>query len=133
VDIYSEYGLPLGEAFQLRDDLLGVFGDPLTTGKPAGDDLREGKRTVLMAMTNDRADAKQESVIAKYFGDPHLDNVGIEALRTVIVDTGAHQHVEDLIEKLFLTALDALNRTELEPAAHALLDELAAIAIGRNM
>jgi geranylgeranyl diphosphate synthase type I len=132
-DIYSEYGLPLGEAFQLRDDLLGVFGDPLTTGKPAGDDLREGKRTVLMAMTNDRADAKQESVIAKYFGDPHLDNVGIEALRTVIVDTGAHQHVEDLIEKLFLTALDALNRTELEPAAHALLDELAAIAIGRNM
>ena len=46
---YSGYGLPLGEAFQLRDDVLGVFGDPAQTGKPAGDDLREGKRTFLVA------------------------------------------------------------------------------------
>ena len=46
---YSAYGLPLGEAFQLRDDILGVFGDPEVTGKPAGDDLREGKRTALIA------------------------------------------------------------------------------------
>jgi len=131
--IYSEYGLPLGEAFQLRDDLLGVFGDPTETGKPSGDDLREGKRTVLMAMTNGRADSKQEAVIAKYFGDPHLERVGIDALRTVISDTGAREHVEELIEKLFLTALDALNREEIEPSAHILLDELASIAIGRNV
>ena len=48
--VYSAYGLPLGEAFQLRDDVLGVFGDPAETGKPAGDDLREGKRTVLVAL-----------------------------------------------------------------------------------
>ena len=46
----TAYGLPLGEAFQLRDDVLGVFGDPAETGKPAGDDLREGKRTVLVAL-----------------------------------------------------------------------------------
>lgn len=131
-EIYSEYGLPLGEAFQLRDDLLGVFGDPATTGKPAGDDLREGKRTVLMAMTNDRADAKQEAIIAKYFGDPHLDSVGVDLLRTVISETGAREHVEDLIEKLFLTSLDALSRDEIEPSAHALLDELAAMAVGKN-
>jgi geranylgeranyl diphosphate synthase type I len=131
--IYSEYGLPLGEAFQLRDDLLGVFGDPSSTGKPAGDDLREGKRTVLMAMTHDRADEKQEAIIAKYFGDPHLDIAGISSLRTIITDTGARSHVEDLIEKLFLTAIDALNRDEIEPSAHALLDELAAIAIGRSI
>ncbi|HEX7404434.1 MAG TPA: polyprenyl synthetase family protein [Candidatus Nanopelagicaceae bacterium] len=132
-EIYSEYGLPLGEAFQLRDDLLGVFGDPTATGKPVGDDLREGKRTVLMAMTHDRADAKEEAVIARYFGDPHLDEVGIDSLRTIISDTGAREHVEELIEKLFLTALDALNRDEIEPSAHALLDELASIAVGRNI
>jgi geranylgeranyl diphosphate synthase, type I len=131
-EIYSEYGLPLGEAFQLRDDLLGVFGDPGTTGKPSGDDLREGKRTVLMAMTYDRADAKQEAIIEKYFGDPNLDNVGVDSLRTVISDTGAREHVEDLIEKLFLTSLDALGRDEIEPSAHALLDELAAMAVGKN-
>jgi geranylgeranyl diphosphate synthase type I len=132
-EIYSEYGLPLGEAFQLRDDLLGVFGDPAATGKPAGDDLREGKRTVLMAMTNDRADEKQDAIIAKYFGDPHLDSAGVESLRTVIADTGAREHVEDLIEKLLLTSLDAINRDEIEPSAHALLDELASIAVGRNI
>lgn len=133
IDIYSEFGLPLGEAFQLRDDLLGVFGDPATTGKPAGDDLREGKRTVLMAMTHDRADAKEEGIIAKYFGDPNLDRAGIDSLRTVIADTGAREHIEDLIEKLMLTALDALNRDEIEPSAHALLEELASIAVRRNI
>ena len=132
-DIFSEYGLPLGEAFQLRDDLLGVFGDPTSTGKPAGDDLREGKRTVLMAMTHDRADAKQEVIIAKYFGDPNLERIGVDALRKVIIDTGAREHVEDLIEKLFLTAIDALNRNEIEPAAHTLLDELASNAVRRNI
>ncbi len=130
--MFSEFGLPLGEGFQLRDDLLGVFGDPTLTGKPAGDDLREGKRTVLMAMTQDRASAKQETVIAKYFGDRHLDTEGVEALRAIIIETGARDHVEELIEKLTLTALDALNRDEIPPTAHALLTELASIAMGKT-
>jgi len=55
VSAFSGYGLPLGEAFQLRDDILGVFGDPQETGKPAGDDLREGKRTVLIAVAVERS------------------------------------------------------------------------------
>ena len=130
--MYSEFGLPLGEAFQLRDDLLGVFGDPIITGKPAGDDLREGKRTVLMAMTHDRASAAQEKVIAQYFGSDDLDSAGVEGLRTIITETGARQHVEDLIEKLTLTAQDALNRDEIDSSAHALLDELASIAVRRS-
>ena len=130
--MYSEFGLPLGEAFQLRDDLLGVFGDPTITGKPAGDDLREGKRTVLMAMTHDRASAAQEKVIAQYFGSDDLDSAGVEGLRTIITETGARQHVEDLIEKLTLTAQDALNRDEIDSSAHALLDELASIAVRRS-
>ncbi len=61
---YSAFALPLGEAFQLRDDVLGVFGDPVTTGKPAGDDLREGKRTVLVAFALDQA-APEESAIPR--------------------------------------------------------------------
>jgi len=130
--IYSEFGLPLGEAFQLRDDVLGVFGDPSTTGKPAGDDLREGKRTVLMAMTRERANSTQEKIIALYFGAQNLDSDGIEALQAIITETGARQHVEDLIEKLTLTAQDALNRDGIDPSAHALLDELASIAVRRS-
>jgi geranylgeranyl diphosphate synthase type I len=130
--MFSEFGLPLGEAFQLRDDLLGVFGDPILTGKPAGDDLREGKRTVLMAMTQDRASAKQDTTIAQLFGDRGLDPDGVNALREIIAETGARDHVEGLIDKLTLTALDALNRDEIAPNAHALLNELVTIAIGNN-
>lgn len=130
--IFSEFGLPLGEAFQLRDDLLGVFGDPILTGKPAGDDLREGKRTVLMAMTQDRASAKQETTIARFFGDRRLGTEGVDALREIITETGAREHVEALIDKLTLTALDALNRDDFGRDAHALLNELVTIAIGNK-
>lgn len=133
IAIFSEFGLPLGEAFQLRDDLLGVFGDPAITGKPAGDDLREGKRTVLMAMTHDRATESQEQSISQLFGDRNLDLGGIEELRSIITETGAREHVEDLIEKLTLTALDAINRDEIGASAHALLDELASNAVRRSI
>lgn len=131
--IFSEFGLPLGEAFQLRDDLLGVFGDPTVTGKPAGDDLREGKRTVLMAMTQDRATEQQERIISKLFGEPDLSAEGIEELQMIITNTGARGHVEELIEKLTLTALDALNRDEIDSSAHALLSELASNAVQRSV
>lgn len=133
IAIFSEYGLPLGEAFQLRDDFLGVFGDPAMTGKPAGDDLREGKRTVLMAMTQDRATELQEGVIAKYFGAADLNLEGVEELRQVITETGAKDHVEQLIEKLTYTALDALNREEIAAPARELLEELADIAVRRSV
>ena len=73
---YTDYGLPLGEAFQLRDDVLGVFGDPAETGKPAGDDLREGKRTVLIEMTYQKANAAQKSELNKHFGKD-LDDQGV--------------------------------------------------------
>ena len=133
MEIFSEFGLPLGEAFQLRDDLLGVFGDPAITGKPAGDDLREGKRTVLMAMTADRANERQEGIISKFFGAKNLSMEGISELRDIITQTGAREHVEELIEKLTSTALDALNRDEIDESAHALLTEMTNTAIRRNL
>jgi geranylgeranyl diphosphate synthase type I len=105
---YSAYGLPLGEAFQLRDDVLGVFGDPALTGKPAGDDLREGKRTALIAMALDTADAAQAAVVHRHLGDPDLDRAGVDALRTVICDTGALAQVETLIEERTAQAIAAL-------------------------
>ncbi len=76
VAAYSAYGLPLGEAFQLRDDVLGVFGDPAQTGKPAGDDLREGKRTVLVAKTLERATPAESAYLEQHLGRPDLDVEG---------------------------------------------------------
>src|SRR3712207_587646 len=69
-DAYTAIGLPLGEAFQLRDDVLGVFGDPAVTGKSADDDLREGKQTLLIALTEERTDAAGRRLLADSLGDP---------------------------------------------------------------
>ena len=130
--IYSAYGLPLGEAFQLRDDLLGVFGDSATTGKPAGDDLREGKRTVLMAMTHERATAAQRETIKSLFGRADLDSVGVETLRSIIVDTGASDHLETLISSLFEESVTAIDNSLIDPAAQTMLVQMATIATKRN-
>ena len=106
----SEYGLALGEAFQLRDDVLGVFGDPTTTGKPAGDDLREGKRTVLVALTLQAGDADQTGLFEKLFGQPDLDADGVAELRGVIADTGAVEQVEKMIDALAARSRAALDQ-----------------------
>ena len=128
----SAYGLPLGEAFQLRDDLLGVFGDPSVTGKPAGDDLREGKRTVLIAVTNDRQSEAQREVARKYFGKPDLDAQGVAALQEIIESTGARAELESTIETLTDAALAAAESSLFTNDGKALLVELANIATKRS-
>ena len=126
-NIYSEYGLPLGEAFQLRDDLLGVFGDPSETGKPAGDDLREGKRTALIAYAYDRGSEATKKVIEERLGTSN-----IEGLADAIAESGAPIHVEDLIEKLAEEALDAIVRDEINSNAKPLLIEMVSLVTKRT-
>ena len=129
---YSAYGLPLGEAFQLRDDVLGVFGDPAQTGKPAGDDLREGKRTVLVALTNERVTPATSAVLEQYLGDPALDASGVDLLRTIISESGALAEVEKMIQTLRSHALEALDHAAVETLAHAALTDLAHAATSRS-
>jgi len=128
----SAYGLPLGEAFQLRDDLLGVFGDPSVTGKPAGDDLREGKRTALIAMTNDRQSEAQRELARTYFGKPDLDADGVALLREIIESTGARAELEATIERLTDQALTAAQAAVFTEDGNAMLIELANIATKRS-
>lgn len=92
------FGLPLGVAYQLRDDLLGVFGDPAVTGKPAGDDLREGKRTVLVALARTRLPGNARSVVDELLGDPDLNAHQVDMVRTALRDSGAPDEVERIIE-----------------------------------
>jgi geranylgeranyl diphosphate synthase type I len=128
----SAYGLPLGEAFQLRDDLLGVFGDPSVTGKPAGDDLREGKRTVLIAITNERQSESQRETAKKHFGKPDLDAEGVAVLREIIESTGARTELEATIERLTAEALTAAQSAAFTEDGSAMLVELANIATKRS-
>ncbi len=129
---YSAYGLPLGEAFQLRDDVLGVFGDPALTGKPAGDDLREGKRTVLVAEALARASSAQAQLLNDGLGDADLDPARVEAMRQVIVDTGALSAVEDLIGSLRADSLAALDSMALDAATDDVLRRLVDAATSRK-
>ncbi len=131
-EIYSNYGLPLGEAFQMRDDLLGVFGDSNITGKPAGDDLRESKHTVLIATTFERVSEKQRVFLHENLGKTNLESATIDSIREIITTTGARSYVEDLIEELTDRALAALARASLEETGRALLLELAEIATKRS-
>jgi geranylgeranyl diphosphate synthase, type I len=126
------YGIPLGIAFQLRDDVLGVFGDPAETGKSASDDVREGKRTVLMAMTRQRATAAQADVLDRHLGNPLVDDVGTAAVRAVITDTGALAECEAMIDRNVADALAALDRAPMTAAAKDALADLAFAASARS-
>ncbi len=128
----SRFGLALGEAFQLRDDVLGVFGDPDETGKPAGDDLREGKRTVLVALAVQAASPAQAAVVSQHLGDPALDAVGVQRLRQVLVDTGALDGVERIITEQVDVACSTLDAAELTEPARAALHELVVAATSRR-
>ncbi|MFI1193843.1 polyprenyl synthetase family protein [Micromonospora sp. NPDC020750] len=128
---YSAYGLPLGEAFQLRDDVLGVFGDPSQTGKPAGDDLREGKRTYLVAVAAEATDAAGRELLLGRLGDPGLDEDGVTRLRELITSTGALARTEERIATLTDTALAALAAVDLETEARQALVDLAVAATRR--
>ncbi len=128
----SAYGLPLGEAFQLRDDVLGVFGDPSATGKPAGDDLREGKRTVLVAAALTRADNRETAIIRRHLGDPGLDAHDVDRLREIITSTGALAEVERMIDERTSRALGALSSPGLDAVAVGVLTELAEISTARS-
>lgn len=121
----SAYGLPLGDAFQMRDDVMGAFGDEAVTGKPVGGDLREGKPTPLLARAVAAATATQRVVLDRV-GAPDLDDAAITAMQQVIVDTGALAALESQITALTDAAVAAIatapitatSRNELIALAH---------------
>jgi geranylgeranyl diphosphate synthase, type I len=129
---YSAFGLPLGVAFQLRDDVLGVFGDPAATGKPAGDDLREGKRTFMIAAALEGAAPADRELLLKHLGDPKLDEDGVELLRAILVRTGGLARTEERITALTDAALAVLGVADLEPSAAAVLLELVEASTQRH-
>ncbi|MGN6272998.1 MAG: polyprenyl synthetase family protein [Protaetiibacter sp.] len=119
------FGLPLGVAFQLRDDMLGVFGDPAVTGKPSGDDLREGKRTVLIGLARQKMPPTAVRVLDELLGDPALDDAQIRMLQNTMRDSGAADQVERIIAHNVRVAREALEGAALSASARAELSELA--------
>ena len=132
IEVLSQYGLALGAAFQLRDDLLGVFGDSSITGKPAGDDLREGKQTMLIAFANSNATEAEKTFLLENLGNPSLTSELISQLQDLLTSCGAHDFVENQIASYLETSLASLDALSENPEAKVALTELAILATKRS-
>ena len=131
LDALRAFGHPIGLAFQLRDDILGVFGDSAVTGKPSGDDLREGKRTLLIAYTRETLDRRALAEFDALMGEPSLDEDQVAALQRTIVASGARDRVEGRITAWVAEAAGALDGAALDAQAVAELHDLAQVATAR--
>lgn len=136
VGSYRRFGADIGIAFQLRDDLLGMYGDPEITGKPAGDDLREGKRTLLLASGLRAADEHGSNAAADTLraaiGRSDLGPDDVDTARQLLVELGAVHHVECRIEQLTGSALQTLRAADVVEPAATRLAELAVLATSRR-
>jgi geranylgeranyl diphosphate synthase type I len=130
---FVEFGDPLGDAFQLRDDVLGVFGDPIVTGKSVLDDLREGKPTVMMALARGAASREQSARLGELFGNPDLDEDGAAELRQIIVETKALEKIEQMIRVRADAAMAALAEAPLPEETRKELTVLASAAVERRL
>lgn len=131
LDALARFGTPVGLAFQLRDDVLGVFGDAEVTGKPSGDDLREGKRTLLIAYARENLPAGARRTVDELLGDPQLDADQIAHLQRTIVESGALARVEQLIADSAAEADRALRGVALDHGSVSSLRDLARAAVSR--
>ena len=129
---YRAFGLPLGEGFQLRDDELGVFGQPEVTGKPAGDDLREGKRTALVALTSAALSEQEAALLHDGLGNPNLSDEQVERIRELMVSSGAFAEHERLIEDKSRAVFEALDALELDELVRAALSDIVDRALRRK-
>ena len=128
----ADFGLPLGVAFQLRDDVLGAFGDPEVTGKPSGDDLREGKRTVLIALAEATMNAGVRRVFEDMLGDPEVTPGQISVMQSTLSESGALEKVEEIISQSASEAIAALERAHIDGEAAHELRRLADAVVTRQ-
>ncbi|MFD7924271.1 polyprenyl synthetase family protein [Streptomyces sp. NPDC059740] len=128
----SAYALPVGESFQLRDDLLGVFGDLRQTGKSVLEDLRDAKPTVLLATARERATTRQRALLDHLVGQRGLDEEGATRVRRILVETGAVNAVEAMIAECHQQSLQALDAAPITPHARTALHHLADTALWRS-
>ncbi|KOU57370.1 hypothetical protein ADK57_39195 [Streptomyces sp. MMG1533] len=128
----SDFALPVGEAFQLRDDLLGVFGNPAVTGKSSLEDLRDGKATTLIALALRQADANQHKTLTRLFGDPELDDSGAAQVRELLIATQAVETVEQMIRERWRQGMEALEDIPFRDPGRSALRSLAVEATERQ-
>ena len=127
----ERFGTPLGLAFQLRDDLLGVFGDRALTGKPVGNDLRAGKHSALVAEARARSPPDDRALLDWSLGNPDADDDIVARALELIVRSGARERVEARLRELLAEAQAALQTSVLDAQGAAMLHELSELLAQR--
>ncbi len=105
---FTSFGIPLGRAFQIKDDILGLFGDEVATGKPVDSDIREGKSTLLISRAYETSDEAGRDLLRRVWGDDAASPADVEKVREIVTSTGARRYAEQTAERLVREALDAL-------------------------
>ena len=121
----GDYSVPLGVAFQIRDDMLGVFGDEKKTGKPVGSDIMEGKKTLLMSKAYNRVSREQKKVLDKCLGNQEITKKDIKEVQDILQQCGAKKEVEDYMKKLIEKSQNALTEIDLGDDVREFLFELS--------
>ena len=129
----SRFGDPLGEAFQMRDDILGTFGDRVSVGKPVDSDIREGKRHVLYAKTRALLGDGDRSRFEELWGAADLTTEEVDTLRGLIDSSGARAEIESEIDHRWSEARSVLEKTDISPDAHSALEDLGRQAVRRRV
>ena len=126
------YGLPAGLAFQLRDDWLGIFGDPAQSGKANTDDIREGKVTFLMKTAVEKASHEDKTYLLDSLGNAQISDDDVRKVREILTKTGAVDANEQMMEKARKEAIDATSAHSWSSSIGELLTELVTYSVGRT-
>jgi geranylgeranyl diphosphate synthase type I len=131
LDLLGRYGDAVGEAFQLRDDLLGIFGEPEVTGKPAGGDLLERKATSVVVAAHHLADPESRRQLAELMAEPDLGQADVDRWRDLIAATGAVEWIEDMISERMKLALKWIHSARIDEPVRTALANMAAACTQR--
>lgn len=129
---FTEFGENLGIAFQIRDDILGVFGLPAATGKSITSDVEEGKNTLLYNYALRNVDTRQRQVLAKYYGQGVLGARGLEEVRQVFQETGALDYAKKEADRYKVKAMEILPKLTKDHSMSKILEQLAGYLVQRT-
>jgi len=114
LETFSRYGIPFGQAFQMQDDIVGSFGTEEEIGKPADSDIKEGKKTLLLAKAYERADKQQKKALDQIVGNKNATKTDIEKVKKIMEKTGAYDYCVKLAKELLVQAKKAVSETKLK-------------------
>lgn len=129
----SDYSIPAGIAFQIQDDILGVFGTVGKTGKPVGSDVRQGKQTILVAKALEKASRAQKEILKKCLGNSDLTEKDLDEFKKVIIETKSLEYAQKLAQDLIAEAKGKIEKVEMNEEAREFLIGIADYMLNREV